>query len=360
MKGYLVLENGRIFEGKLFGSMEEGLGEVVFNTGMTGYQEILTDPSYHGQIVTLTYPPIGNYGINLEDGESPFPKVRGLIVREYCSYPSNFRSAMDLDQYLKLHKIPALGGIDTRELTKMLREAGTIAGIIVKEEEIQDMDSLMKRIKGFSNRGAVKAVTSKQVSCIEGQNPKYKVAMMDFGVKGNITRSLISRNCQITVFPAFSSAQDILASNPDGIFLSNGPGDPKELTSVIQEIKELMGKKPIFGICLGHQLLWLALGGDTTRLKFGHRGCNHPVKDLNLNRIYLTSQNHGYVASGQNIPDVEITHVSLNDNSIEGIGHKKLPAFSVQFHPEACPGPEDTGYLFDKFIDMMEEYKNAN
>ena len=347
MKGKLILENGIVFEGNLFGYLEESVGEVVFNTGMTGYEEILTDPSYYGQIVTMTYPLIGNYGINLEDFESKSPKVKGFIVREKCNYPNNFRCEMELEGYLKQNKIIGLEGIDTRALTKILRKNGTMKGIIatceLSESEIE------KKLSSFSNRDAVKKVTTKKCYTIEGSGKH--VAIMDFGIKQNILRSFTSRNCKLTVFPADVTAKDILKVNPDLIFLSNGPGDPKDLQDVIKTLKEIIGKKPIVGICLGHQLLALTLGGQTGKLKFGHRGCNHPVKDIEENKVYITSQNHGYYVS--KLPEnMEITHVSVNDGTIEGMRHKNLPILSVQFHPEACPGPKDIDIIFDKFLSL--------
>ena len=345
MKAKLVLENGVIFNGNAFGYLKDSVGEVVFTTGMAGYEEVLTDPSYYGQIVTMTYPLIGNYGINIDDMESDSPKVKGFIVREKCDYPNNFRCEMDLDSYLKQNKIIGLEGIDTRALTKILRNNGTMRGIITLEDvEFNDVKS---RIEEFSNREAVKAVTTKERYIIEGE--EKHVAILDFGIKRNIIRNLEKRNCKITVFPMDTKAEEVLKVNPDLIFLSNGPGDPEDLKEVIENIKELIGKKPIVGICLGHQLLTLALGGKTQKLKFGHRGCNHPVKDLEENRVYITSQNHGYVV--EELPkDVIATHINVNDGSIEGMKHKTLPIYSVQFHPEAAAGPVDSEYIFDKFL----------
>ncbi|MGH4052978.1 MAG: carbamoyl phosphate synthase small subunit [Clostridium sp.] len=347
MNGKLILENGIIFEGNLFGYLEESVGEVVFNTGMTGYEEILTDPSYYGQIVTMTYPLIGNYGINLEDVESKSPKVKGFIVREKCDYPNNFRCEMGLEGYLKQNKIIGLEGIDTRALTKILRENGSMKGIIATKELTQTQ--IEKKLAGFNNKDAVMKVTPEESYTIEGTGKH--VAIMDFGIKENIIRSFSIRNCKLTVFPANAKSEEILNVNPDLIFLSNGPGDPNDLQEVITTLKELVGKKPIVGICLGHQLLALALGGETQKLKFGHRGCNHPVKDLEENKVYITSQNHGYFVS--KLPkDMEITHVSVNDGTIEGMRHKNLPIFTVQFHPEACPGPKDIDVIFDKFLSV--------
>ncbi|AKL96794.1 carbamoyl-phosphate synthase small chain CarA [Clostridium aceticum] len=355
MKAKLILENGTVFEGKAFGYIKEAVGEVVFNTGMTGYQEILTDPSYFGQMVVMTYPLIGNYGINLEDVESSSPKVKGFIVRERATVPSNWRCEMDLDGYLKEAKVMGLEGIDTRALTKILRNYGTMKGIITTEDLKEEM--IHEKLEAFHNDDAVQQVTTEEIRTIEGTGKH--IAMMDFGIKENIIRSFKKRNCKMTIFPAAATAEEILKINPDGIFLSNGPGDPKALTGTIETIKKLIGKKPIVGICLGHQLLALSLGGDTEKLKFGHRGCNHPVKDIMNNKVYITSQNHGYVVKKENQPkDIIVTHINLNDNTIEGMQHKHLPIFSVQFHPEASPGPQDTAYIFDKFMEVLEgEYK---
>ncbi|WP_286910398.1 carbamoyl phosphate synthase small subunit [Clostridium sp. UBA1652] len=345
MKAKLILENGTIFEGTAFGYLEESVGEVVFNTGMTGYQEVLTDPSYYGQIVTMTYPLIGNYGINIEDTESKSIKVKGFIVREKCSSPSNFRCEFQLEDYLKQNKIIGLEGIDTRALTKMLRNNGTMKGIITLEELV--LEDVQEKLQSFSNEYAVKSVSTDVVKQVEGAGKH--VAILDFGIKQNIVRNFVKRGCKVSVFPYDASSDEILAVNPDLIFLSNGPGNPEDLPESIESIKNLIGKKPIVGICLGHQLLALSLGGKTSKLKFGHRGSNHPVKDLEENRVHITSQNHGYVV--EQLPEeFEITHVNLNDGTIEGMKHKTLPIYSVQFHPEACPGPKDSEYIFDKFM----------
>lgn len=345
MKAKLILENGMIFEGKAFGHLKDSVGEVVFTTGMTGYQEVLTDPSYYGQIVTMTYPLIGNYGINLEDMESDTPKVRGFIVREKCNFPNNFRCEMDLEDFLKQNKIIGLEGIDTRALTKVLRNHGTMKGII--SLEAQNLEEVSDKVKAFSNKDAVSIVSTKKAYTIEGAGKH--VAIMDFGIKENIIRNFKKRGCKLTVFPMTASAEEILSVNPDLVFLSNGPGDPEDLTEVIENIKKIVGVKPIVGICLGHQLLGLTLGGKTAKLKFGHRGCNHPVKDLEENKVHITSQNHGYVV--ETLPqDVVATHLNINDGTIEGMKHSKLPIFSVQFHPEAAAGPQDSEYIFDKFM----------
>lgn len=360
MKAYLVLENEMVFKGTAFGSVKESIGEVVFNTGMAGYQEVLTDPSYCGQIVTMTYPLIGNYGLNSYDYESKVPRVKGFIVREKADAPSHFQLEETLDAYLKRHDIVGLEGIDTRALTKVLRNKGTMRGAIVISEEAPNVKQVLDQLTTLDNTKVVAQVTTPETRIVKKEGAKHHIAMMDFGMKENIVRSFEARDCSMTIFPAYTKAEEILALNPDGIFLSNGPGDPEDLPEVIGEVKKLTTEKPIFGICLGHQLLCLALGGKTERLKYGHRGCNHPVKDLLKDKVYITSQNHGYVVKQDAIPeDVEVTHVNLNDNSIEGMRHKKLPIFSVQFHPEAAPGPEETEYLFDEFINVMEGNKHA-
>lgn len=348
MKAKLILQDGTIFEGKAFGYLKDSVGEVVFNTSMTGYGEVLTDPSYYGQIVTMTYPLIGNYGINLEDVESTGVHVKGFIVREKSDDPNNFRCEMDLDTYLKQNKVIGLEGIDTRALTKILRNNGTMRGIITLEKA--SLEEVKSKLDKFSNTEAVRTVTRREIEHIKGTGKK--VAVMDFGVKQNILRSFAVRGCDITVFPAQTKPQEVLDINPDLIFLSNGPGDPEDLSDVIENIKELVGKKPIVGICLGHQLLALALGGQTDKLKFGHRGGNHPVKDLEEGRVFITSQNHGYYVS--QVPEnMEVTHINLNDNTVEGMRHKELSIYSVQYHPEACPGPKDNDYIFDKFLELV-------
>ena len=345
MKAKLILENGVVFEGKAFGYLKECVGEVVFNTGMTGYQEVLTDPSYYGQIVTMTYPLIGNYGINLEGLESKEPKVRGFIVREKCQYPNNFRCELELETYLAQNKVLGLDGIDTRALTKILRNNGTMKGIIVLDNS--NLEDVKDKLEAFSNRDAVSIVSTNEKYEISGEGKN--VAIIDFGIKQNIIRNFVKRGCNVTVFPYDFKAEEVLEINPDLVFLSNGPGDPEDMGEAVNEIKKIVGKKPIVGICLGHQLLALTLGGETKKLKFGHRGCNHPVKDLINNRVHITSQNHGYYVA--TLPEnMEITHVSMNDGTVEGMKHKELPIFSVQFHPEACPGPKDSEYIFDEFM----------
>lgn len=349
MKGRLILEDGTIFEGKAFGYIEDSVGEVVFNTSMTGYQEILTDPSYYGQIVTITYPLVGNYGINLEDKESDGVMVSGFIVREKSDMPSNFRCEMDIDTYLKQSKVIGLEGIDTRALTKILRNKGTMRGVITTEHtKLSDVKS---RIESFDNSQAVRMVGRTAIEHIEG--PGKRVAIMDFGVKENIIRNFAGRGCDIIIFPAETGYEEVLAIDPDLIFLSNGPGDPADLEDIVENVRQMIGKKPIVGICLGHQILAIALGGKTGKLKFGHRGGNHSVKDFEENKIFITSQNHGYYVT--EVPqDMTVTQVNLNDNTVEGMRHNTLPIYSVQYHPEACPGPLDSEYVFDKFLEIAE------
>ncbi len=356
MKAQLILENGMVFQGNAFGYMKETVGEVVFNTGMTGYQEVLTDPSYYGQIVTMTYPLIGNYGINIDDIESSSVKVRGFIVRENCTYPSNWRCEFELEDYMQKNRIIGLEGIDTRALTKIIRDVGTMRGIITVRELTESQ--IKSKLDSFNNTNAIAEVTRKEKECIAGEGPH--VAMLDFGMKNNIIRSFQRRGCQMTIFPGTATAEEVLSVQPDGIFLSNGPGDPKDLETVIQEVKSLMGQKPMTGICLGHQILALAMGADTSKLKFGHRGANHPVKDLQTGRVMITSQNHGYVVEGDTLPEqVEVTHVNLNDQTVEGMRDKKNQIYSIQFHPEACPGPHDTDPIFDEFVALMKGAHHA-
>lgn len=350
---FLVLEDGSVYEAERFGAEGNVTGEVVFNTGMTGYQEVLTDPSYCGQIVNMTYPLIGNYGVNDLDPESNKPQVRGFVVREYCEHPNNWKSSGSLDAYLKQHGIVAIAGLDTRALTRKIRTHGTLMGMIC--DEIPDRE-IVDDLKNRGVKNPVQEVTAPKAYRIEGTG--HRVAVMDYGIKQNILRSLKARECDLTVFPARTSLDDILESKPDGIFLSNGPGDPKENGEDIETIRSLIETGiPIFGICLGHQLLALAAGGDTEKLRFGHRGCNHPVKDLTGDRTYITSQNHGFTIVPKSVEDkgIEITHTNLNDDTVEGMAFADKPVMSVQFHPEACPGPRDTGYLFDRFISLMEE-----
>jgi len=353
--GYLVLSDGTIYEGRAWGNTKATSGEVVFNTSMTGYQEILTDPSYYGQIVVMTYPLIGNYGIHGEDNQSRKPYVRGFVVRELYDDEDHWRSEENLEAFLTREGIIALDGVDTRALTKKIRDVGVMAGKIITEKS--QIDSTIEYLKAFTLTDAVMNVTTDESYTLEPEkwNGKH-IAVMDFGIKRNILNSMLYRGMKLTVFPADAKAEDILAVNPDGIFLSNGPGDPKELTGTIETIKELIDKKPIFGICLGHQLLSLAFGGDTVKLKYGHRGGNHPVEDLMHDKVVITSQNHGYVVLGESLDKeiIEVTHLNVNDKTIEGMRHKKLPIFSVQYHPEASPGPKDSEYLFDVFANMID------
>ncbi len=373
----LALEDGAIFEGWSFGFLGEKAGEVVFNTSMTGYQEILTDPSYKGQIVTMTYPLIGNYGINEEDIESQEPKVEGFIVKENSSIFSNWRGDKSLSDYLVSHRIIGVEGMDTRAITKHIRLAGALKAILSTED--LNRDRLIEKAKtspGLIGRDLVKEVTcEKPHSWASGNDSQFsyhplqpltfhfrpKVVVLDYGVKQNILRSLYDWNCEVTVLPASSPAESVLSHHPDGILLSNGPGDPEAVPYAIETVRQLIGKKPIFGICLGHQLLGLALGGRTFKLKFGHRGANQPVKDLKSSKVMITSQNHGFCVDPSSLDpaEVEFTQINLNDQTLEGMRHKRFPVFSVQYHPEASPGPHDTQNLFSEFIKMMELHSNS-
>ncbi len=373
MKAILALEDGLIFEGASFGFRGETFGEIVFNTSLMGYQEILTDPSYKGQIVTMTYPHIGNYGINLDDEESKHPWVEGFIVKELSPVVSNFRSQMSLDEYLKKHRVVGIEGIDTRKLTKHLRDHGAKKGGISTVE--LDPKKLMKKVQDFpSIVGAdlVKEVTCKAAydfseTLLAGYEwpektalkaKKYFAVCVDGGIKKTILRKLNQHGFRVKVVPATTTAQEILNYKPDGVFLSNGPGDPAAVTYLIENTRRLVGKVPIFGICLGHQILGHALGGKTYKLKFGHRGGNHPVMDLTTKKIEVTSQNHGFAVDLESVPkdEIEVTHINLNDHTVEGMRHKKYPVFSVQYHPENSPGPHDSDYLFERFYDMVSSH----
>lgn len=396
MKAFLILEDGTVFTGKHIGAQKEIISEIVFNTSMAGYLEVLTDPSYAGQAVCMTYPLIGNYGICRDDMESKKPWPDGFIVRELSRIPSNFRCNMTIQEFLEENGVPGIAGIDTRALTKILREKGTMNGMITTNEAY-DLNEILPKLKAYTTGKVVEIVTCKDkyelkgvkdiaengpisgsshfdakayagnvpekkpsmVRSINGQG--LKVALLDFGAKDNIAKSLAARGCDVTVYPALTKAEEIIAAKPDGIMLSNGPGDPKECVSVIAEIKKLYDTDiPIFAICLGHQLMALATGADTFKMKYGHRGGNHPVKDLSSGRVYISSQNHGYVVDMDKLdPQVSVpAFVNVNDGTNEGLAYTGKNIFTVQFHPEACPGPQDSGYLFDRFIEMMIEAKS--
>ena len=352
MKAFLILEDGTVFTGTSIGSTRDMISEIVFNTSMTGYLEVLTDPSYAGQAVVMTYPLIGNYGIT-PDMESLKAWPDGYIVRELSRMPSNFRCEGTIQDFLKKYDIPGIAGVDTRALTKILREKGTMNGMITTNENY-DLDEVISKLKNYKVEGVVSKVTCAEKYVLEGKGKK--VALLDLGAKKNIAKSLNDRGCEVTVYPADTTAEEIIASNPDGIMLSNGPGDPAECTSIIKEIKKLYETDiPIFAICLGHQLMALATGGTTYKLKYGHRGGNHPVKDLQTGRVYISSQNHGYVVDEDKIdPNVAVpAFKNVNDGTNEGLAYVGKNIFTVQFHPEACPGPQDSGYLFDRFLEMM-------
>ena len=353
MRAFLILEDGTVFAGESIGSTREVISEIVFNTSMTGYLEVLTDPSYAGQAVVMTYPLIGNYGIT-PDMESERPWVDGYIVRELSRIPSNFRCEGTIQDFLKEHDIPGICGIDTRALTKILRDKGTMNGMITTDEDY-DLDEILPRLAAYTTGDVVSKVTCVAPKVLPGDGKR--VALLDLGAKRNIAKSLNDRGCEVTIYPADTPAETILAGNPDGIMLSNGPGDPKECTSIIKEIKKLYDSDvPIFAICLGHQLMALATGGDTHKMKYGHRGGNHPVKDLETGRVYISSQNHGYVVDAEGLEEKNIAHpafVNVNDGTNEGMAYNGKNIFTVQFHPEACPGPQDSSYLFDRFMKMM-------
>ena len=355
MKAYLILEDGTVFEGTSIGSSREVISEIVFNTSMTGYLEVLTDPSYAGQAVVMTYPLIGNYGICREDMESRQAWPDGYIVRELSRIPSNFRSGDTIDHFLKEQDIPGISGIDTRALTKILREKGTMNGMITTNGDY-DLEEVKEKIRQYTVKGVVLKTSVKKPYVLPGDGKK--VALLDCGAKDNIARNLNKRGCEVTVYPADTPAEEILKTNPDGIMLSNGPGDPAENVGIIEEVRKLYESSvPIFAICLGHQLMALATGAKTYKLKYGHRGGNHPVKDLETGRVYITSQNHAYAVDEESLdPSVAVpAFVNVNDKTNEGLKYVGKNIFTVQYHPEACPGPLDSGYLFDRFMRMMEE-----
>ena len=356
-KAYLILENGIVFEGESFGAEKETMGELVFTTAMTGYLETLTDPSYYGQVVMQTFPLIGNYGVIPADFESEAPALKGYIVREWCQVPSNFRNEGDLDTFLKESGIPGIYGIDTRALTKIVREYGVLNCKICYSPEVSESD--LEQLKKYTITDAVEATTTKTAHEFKAENPELKVVLMDFGAKSNIDRELLKRGCDLTVVPASTTAEEIAAMNPDGIMLSNGPGDPAENTQIIEELRKLSEKNiPTFGICLGHQLLALSKGAKTEKLKYGHRGANQPVKELETGKVYITSQNHGYAVVNDSLPEnAKVSFINGNDGTCEGVNYTDTLAFSVQFHPEACGGPLDTAFLFDRFIKMMKDNK---
>lgn len=355
-KRYLVLEDGTYYTGFKLGADTLTQGEIVFNTAMTGYQETLSDPSYTGQIITFTYPLIGNYGINRDDFESLIPTLKGVVVKEACQAPSNFRAQKTLNNVLKEFDIPGISGVDTRSITKKIREHGVLkAAFVDNETEIETTIQNLKTIE--FPRNEVPTVSTKTPYVSTGFD--LRVVLVDFGKKQNIVRELNARGCEVTVVPYDTTAEEIIKMSPDGVMLSNGPGDPADVQVAVDMIKGIIGKIPFFGICLGHQLFALSQGATSFKMKFGHRGANHPVKDLSTGKIALTSQNHGYAIDADSLKetDLEVTHIALNDGTIEGLRHKFEPAFSVQYHPEACPGPTDSNYLFDQFIELMLEQK---
>lgn len=397
MKAFLILEDGTVFEGTHIGADKEIISEIVFNTSMAGYLEVLTDPSYAGQAVCMTYPLIGNYGICRDDMESLRPWPDGFIVKELSRIPSNFRNDCTIQQFLEENDVPGIAGIDTRALTKILREKGTMNGMITTNENY-DFEQIQPKLKAYTTGKVVEKVSCKEKYVVapttelsqngplsgsakfdkaayekgvreprptlvrELNGAGLKVALMDFGAKANIAHSLAERGCEVTVYPALTGAEEIIASVPDGIMLSNGPGDPKECTTIIEEIRKLYQTDiPIFAICLGHQLMALATGADTKKMKYGHRGGNHPVKDLDSGHVYISSQNHGYMVDGDTVDEniAKVAFINVNDKTVEGLRYKNKRIFTVQFHPEACPGPQDSDTLFDEFLTMMEDKKNA-
>jgi carbamoyl-phosphate synthase small subunit len=375
MQAILALEDGRIFRGKGYGAKGECYGEVVFNTSITGYQEIFTDPSYAGQIVVLTNPQIGNYGTNPEDNEANRPYIEGLIVREFSRVSSNWRSQQVAEEYLERFNIPVLADIDTRALVRHLRDRGVMRGVVSTiETDVEKLVEKARSIPKMDGTDLAKVVSTKQryiwevgershepteVVGVKDAPPQHHVVAYDFGIKQNILRKLVGERCRVTVVPAQTTAEDVLEMKPDGVFLSNGPGDPEPCTYAVNNIRGLMGRVPVFGICLGHQLTGIALGGKTYKLKFGHHGGNHPVKQMTSGKVEITAHNHNFAVDPDSLPasDVECTHFDLNDQTLEGMRHRSLPLFSVQYHPEAAPGPHDSHYLFKDFVKMMEEWK---
>ncbi|QJD83564.1 carbamoyl phosphate synthase small subunit [Cohnella herbarum] len=359
MQARLLLEDGTLFTGKSFGAEGGSVGEVVFNTGITGYQEVISDPSYCGQIVTMTFPLVGNYGINRDDFESIRPFIHGFVVRRHEDVPSNWRAQYTIDQLLKEYGILGISDIDTRMLTRILRQHGTMKGMITTGNE--RVEELKERLGTTALlRDQVARTSTKNVFSSPGE--KERIVLIDYGAKSGILRELTKRGCDVVVVPQDATAEDIRRLSPDGIQLSNGPGDPKDVPHAVNTIRELLGEFPLFGICLGHQLFALACGADTDKLKFGHRGGNHPVKELESGRCFITSQNHGYTVKEESVfgTELEVTHINNNDKTIEGLKHKKFPAFTVQYHPEAAPGPYDNSYLFDRFLEMIRDNKIAN
>ena len=359
MKAFLILEDGTVFEGTHIGADKEIISEIVFNTSMAGYLEVLTDPSYAGQAVCMTYPLIGNYGICRDDCESERPWPDGFIVRELSRIPSNFRCDCTIQEYLEENGVPGIAGIDTRALTKILRNQGSMNGMITCAEHF-NMDEVQEKLKAYRVSGTVERVTTREPQHFPVENAKYKIALMDFGEKRNMTLCLNARGCDVTVLPAHTPASEVLSGGYDGVMLSNGPGDPADNVEIIAEVKKLYeADLPVFAVCLGHQLMALATGAKTGPLAYGHRGANHPVRDIAAGRVFITSQNHGYMVLSDTVdPAVaEVSHVNVNDNTCEGLRYKGKRIFTVQFHPEASPGPQDTEYLFDKFLEMVDEAK---